>query len=161
MPFTGFTSKVVLVTGAARRRSIGRATALRLAREGCDVACLDIARPYADFPEYGLGTADELDELVREIQALGRRALALRADVSSWDEAHRAVAETQQTLGRIDICCNVAGGSGFGMGSAPLLQLTEREWDRVVDVNLKALHVGHEFALAHRTGYRATPGVRA
>jgi NAD(P)-dependent dehydrogenase (short-subunit alcohol dehydrogenase family) len=40
--------KVALVTGAARRRSIGRATALRLAREGADVACLDIARPCAD-----------------------------------------------------------------------------------------------------------------
>ena len=137
MPFTGLTSKVALVTGAARRRSIGRATALRLACEGCDVACLDIARPYADFPEYGLGSADELEELVREIRALDRRAVALRADVSSWDEVHRAVAEAHGMLGHIDICCNVAGGSGFGMGSAPLLQLTEREWDRVVDVNLK------------------------
>jgi len=101
------------------------------------VACLDIARPYADFPEYGLGSADELEELVREIRTLGRRAVALRADVSSWDEVHRAVAEAHGTLGHIDICCNVAGGSGFGMGSAPLLQLTEREWDRVLDVNLK------------------------
>ncbi|MFI5398325.1 MAG: SDR family NAD(P)-dependent oxidoreductase [Candidatus Binatia bacterium] len=137
MPFSGLTSKVALVTGAARRRSIGRATALRLAREGCDVACLDIARPYADFPEYGLGSANELEELVREISALGRRALALPADVSSWDEVHRAVGEAHDTLGPIDICCNVAGGSGFGMGSGPLLQLTEREWDRVVDVNLK------------------------
>ena len=137
MPFAGFTSKVALITGAARRRSIGRATALRLAQEGCDVACLDIARPYADFPEYGLGSADELEELVREIRGLGRRALALQADVSSWDEVHRAVAAAYDALGRIDVCCNVAGGSGFGMGSGPLLQLTEREWDRVLDVNLK------------------------
>ena len=137
MPFAELKSKVALVTGAARRRSIGRATALRLAREGCDVACLDIARPYTDFPEYGLGSADELEELVREISALGCRALALRADVSSWDEVHRAVAEAHDQLGRIDICCNVAGGSGFGMGSALLLQLAEREWDRVLDVNLK------------------------
>jgi len=137
MPFSGLTAKVALVTGAARRRSIGRATALRLAREGCDVACLDIARPYADFPEYGLGSADELEELVREITGLGRRALALRADVSSWDEVHRAVAEAHAQLGRLDVCCNVAGGSGFGMGSGPLLQLAEREWDRVIDVNLK------------------------
>ncbi len=137
MPFTGLNARVALVTGAARRRSIGRATALRLAREGCDVACLDIARPYADFPEYGLGSAEELEEVVREISGLGRRAVALRADVSSWDDVHGAVAEACVQLGRIDICCNVAGGSGFGMGSAPLLQLSEREWDRVLDVNLK------------------------
>ena len=133
----GLAGTVALVTGAARRRSIGRATALRLARDGADVACLDIARPYADFPEYGLGTAGELDELVAEIRALGRRAVALHADVSCWDEVHRAVAEAHAALGPIGICCNVAGGSGFGMGSGLLLQLTEREWDRVVDVNLK------------------------
>ena len=137
MPLAGLTDKVALVTGAARRRGIGRATALRLAREGCDVACVDIARPYADFPDYGLGSADELDEVRDAVAALGRRAVALRADVSSWDEVHAAVAAAHDALGRIDICCNVAGGSGFGMGSGPALQIGEREWDRVVDVNLK------------------------
>jgi NAD(P)-dependent dehydrogenase (short-subunit alcohol dehydrogenase family) len=74
---TGIAGKVALVTGAARRRGIGRATALRLAAEGADVACLDIARPYADFPGYGVAAADELDEVVHEIEARGRRALAL------------------------------------------------------------------------------------
>ncbi len=137
MALAGIAGKVALVTGAARRRGIGRATALRLAREGADVACLDIARPYADFPGYPLAGADELDEVVREIEALGRRALALRADVSSWDEVHDAVASAETTFGRIDLCCNVAGGAAMGMGAGPLLQISEREWDRVVDVNLK------------------------
>jgi NAD(P)-dependent dehydrogenase (short-subunit alcohol dehydrogenase family) len=137
MALAGIAGKVALVTGAARRRGIGRATALRLAREGADVACLDIARPYTEFPGYGVGSADELDEVVREITALGRRALALRADVSSWDEVHGAIAEAHRALGRLDICCNVAGGAGAGMGTGPLLHLAEREWDRVVDVNLK------------------------
>jgi NAD(P)-dependent dehydrogenase (short-subunit alcohol dehydrogenase family) len=137
MPLSGLDGKVALVTGAARRRSIGRATALRLAREGADVACLDIARPYREFPQYGVASADELDEVVREIQGLGRRALALRADVSSWDEVHAAVARAYDALGRIDICCNVAGGAGAGMGAGPLLQIAESEWDRVIDVNLK------------------------
>ena len=52
--------RVALVTGAARPRGIGRATALGLARDGADVACLDIARPYAAFPGHGVATADEL-----------------------------------------------------------------------------------------------------
>jgi NAD(P)-dependent dehydrogenase (short-subunit alcohol dehydrogenase family) len=137
MSLSGLDGKVALVTGAARRRGIGRATALRLAREGADVACLDIARPYAEFPQYGVASADELDEVVAEIERLGRRALAVRADVSSWAEVREAVALAHRSLGRIDVCCNVAGGAGAGMGAGPLLQIGEAEWDRVIDVNLK------------------------
>src|SRR5512144_2423769 len=105
MGLRGIADKVALVTGAARRRGIGRATALRLAREGADVACLDIARAYADFPGYGVASSDELDEVVREIESLGRRAVPLRADVSSWNEVHAAVAAAHETFGRIDFCC--------------------------------------------------------
>jgi NAD(P)-dependent dehydrogenase (short-subunit alcohol dehydrogenase family) len=137
MALAGIAGRVALVTGAARRRGIGRAVALRLAREGADVACLDIARPYVDFPAYGVAGGDELDEVVREIEGLGRRALALRADVSSWDEVHAAVAQVHEILGPIELCCNVAGGAGPGMGAGPLLQISEPEWDRVLDVNLK------------------------
>jgi NAD(P)-dependent dehydrogenase (short-subunit alcohol dehydrogenase family) len=137
MALSGIGGKIALVTGAARRRGIGRATALRLAREGADVACLDIARPYADFPGYGVASGDELSEVVQEIEALGRRAVAVRADVSSWDEVHAAVARVPETFGGLDIVCNVAGGAGPGMGLGPLLQIGEPEWDRVLDVNLK------------------------
>src|SRR5215468_5713665 len=120
MALEGIAGRIALVTGAARRRGIGRAVALRLAREGADVACLDIARPYADFPGYGVAGGDELDEVVREIEALGRRALALRADVSSWDDVHAAVARAHDALGSVDLCCNVAGGAGMGMGGGAL-----------------------------------------
>jgi NAD(P)-dependent dehydrogenase (short-subunit alcohol dehydrogenase family) len=137
MALGGIDGKVALVTGAARRRGIGRATAVRLASEGADVACLDIARPYDEFPGYGLASADELDEVVAEIENLGRRAVGVRADVSSWDEVHAAVAEAADKLGAIDLCANVAGGAGFGMGGGPLLQIGEAEWDKVLDVNLK------------------------
>lgn len=133
----GIDGRVALVTGAARPRGIGRATALRLAREGADVACLDIARPYADFPGHGVASSDDLDEVVAEIQALGRRAEALRCDVSSWDEVHAAVESASDELGVITLVANVAGGAGFGMGLGPLLGISEAEWDVVVDVNLK------------------------
>ena len=134
---TGIEGKVALVTGAARRRGIGRATVLRLAQEGADVACLDIARSYDDFPDYPVASGDELDEVVEEVKGLGRRAVALRADVSSWDEVQEAADAAVAELGTVDLCCNVAGGAGFGMGAGPLLQITEAEWDRVLDVNLK------------------------
>src|SRR5206468_176325 len=98
MTLNGIDGKVALVTGAARRRGIGRATALRLAAEGADVACLDIARPYAQFPGHGVASSDELDEVVAEIIKTGRRAVAVRADVSSWDEVHAAVDEAVGAL---------------------------------------------------------------
>lgn len=137
MALAGIAGKVALVTGAARRRGIGRATALRLAREGADVACLDLGRPDPQFPGHGVAGADELDEVVAEITGLGRHALALRADVSRWDEVHAAVDDAAARLGRIDLCCNVAGGASVGMGVGPLLAIGEAEWDRVLDVNLK------------------------
>jgi NAD(P)-dependent dehydrogenase (short-subunit alcohol dehydrogenase family) len=133
----GIHGKVALVTGAARRRSIGRATALRLAREGAHVACLDIARPYDDFPAHGVAGADELDEVVEEILEMGQRAIGLRADVSHWDEIHAAVAHAESELGPLQLVANVAGGAGFGMGAGPLLSVPEREFERVIDVNLK------------------------
>jgi len=137
MALDGIDGKVALVTGAARRRGIGRATALRLAREGADIACLDLARPYEHFPEHGVATANELEEVVAEIKELGRRAIALRADVSVWSEVHAAVEEATESLGRIDLVANVAGGASLGAGAGPLLALGEAEWDLVLDVNLK------------------------
>ena len=137
MGLTGLEGQIALVTGAARRRGIGRATALRLAREGADVACLDIARPYDDFPGYGVATSDELDEVVAEIEALGRRAVAVRADVSDADQVQAAVGEATQALGPPTLVANVAGGAAFGMGVGPLVMLQESEWDKVIDVNLK------------------------
>jgi len=136
MALEGISGKVALVTGAARRRGIGRATALRLAGEGADVACLDIAEPYADFPDHAVATSDELDEVVALITATGRRALAVRADVADSAQVDAAVAEVVEQLGRVDLCANVAGGAGFGMGAGPLLQLGDDEWNRVLAVNL-------------------------
>jgi len=115
----GIEGKVALVTGAARKHSIGRATALRLAEDGADLACLDIARPPEHAPDHGVGSSDELDEIVAEVRRLGRRAVAIKADVTDWDQMHAAVAQTVSELGRLDFCCAIAGGVGFGMGSSP------------------------------------------
>lgn len=133
----GIAGRVALVTGAARRRGIGRATALRLASEGADVACLDLAAPYEEFPSHATASADELDEVVAEVEALGRRAIALRCDVTDWDGVHEAVARTTEQLGTATLVANVAGGAGLGMGAGPLLSVAEREFSQVVDLNLK------------------------
>ncbi|MEQ1787871.1 MAG: SDR family NAD(P)-dependent oxidoreductase [Acidimicrobiales bacterium] len=131
-----FAGQVALVTGAARPRGIGRATALRLAAEGADVACLDIARPYADAPGHATATADDLDSVVAEIEALGRRAVAVRADVSDEAEVEAAVATATEALGTVRLVANVAGGSGMGFGVGPLLSVGADEFRKVLDVNV-------------------------
>jgi NAD(P)-dependent dehydrogenase (short-subunit alcohol dehydrogenase family) len=127
---------VALVTGAARPRGIGRATALRLARAGHDVACLDIARPYEEAPAHGVASADDLGSVVAEIEALGRRGLAVQADVSDEEAVEIAVATATEVLGTITLVANVAGGSGPGFGFGPLLAVAPAEFRRVLDVNV-------------------------
>ena len=131
-----FAGTVALVTGAARPRGIGRATALRLAADGADLACLDIARPYDDAPDHPTASADDLDGVVAEIEGLGRRAVAVRADVSDADQVQAAVAEASEALGTITAVANVAGGSGPGFGVGPLVAVPHTEFRRVLDVNL-------------------------
>jgi NAD(P)-dependent dehydrogenase (short-subunit alcohol dehydrogenase family) len=131
-----FAGTVALVTGAARPRGIGRATALRLAAGGADVACLDLARPYEEAPAHTTASADDLDSVVAEIQALGRQAIGVRADVSDPDQVEAAVAEATAALGTITAVANVAGGSGIGFGLGPLINVPADEFRRVLDVNL-------------------------
>ena len=131
-----FQGVVALVTGAARPRGIGRATAMRLASEGADVACLDIARPYDDAPGHPVASSDDLDSVVAEIEAMGRRAIAVRADVSDADAVEAAVATASDALGTITAVANVAGGSGAGFGLGPMVAVPPEEFRRVLDVNL-------------------------
>jgi NAD(P)-dependent dehydrogenase (short-subunit alcohol dehydrogenase family) len=131
-----YAGQVALVTGAARPRGIGRATALLLAAGGADVACLDIARPYDDAPGHGVASSDDLAEVVAEIEGLGRKALAVRADVSDEAQVEAAVAEASEALGTVSLVANVAGGSGVGFGLGPLTMVPAAEFRRVVDVNL-------------------------
>jgi NAD(P)-dependent dehydrogenase (short-subunit alcohol dehydrogenase family) len=132
----GISGKVALVTGAARPRSIGRATALRLAREGASVAALDIARPLPDFPDHGVASADDLRSLVEELEALGAPALAVTADVTDEQQVDAAVEQVTTALGPPQLLANVAGGSGAGFGAAPVLDVPRAEFDAVVAVNL-------------------------
>jgi NAD(P)-dependent dehydrogenase (short-subunit alcohol dehydrogenase family) len=131
-----FADQVALVTGAARPRGIGRATALGLARGGADVACLDIARPYQEAPLHGTASHDDLDSLAAEITALGGRALTVQADVADEAAVEAAVARVSEELGTVTLVANVAGGSGPGFGLGPLLNVGVAEFRRVLDVNV-------------------------
>lgn len=114
------TGRVVLITGGSR--GIGRALALGLASAGADVAV--VSRRL----EHG-------KEVEEQIKALGRRALAFAADVASIKEAEQVVDEVVKGLGRLDVLVNNAGLNSI----CEARQVSELEWDQVIDVNLKAV----------------------
>src|SRR5690348_15076059 len=99
-------NKTAVITGAAR--GIGRATALRFAQEGADVALLDIGRDVPGVPYPG-ARANQLDEVRAEVEALGRRALALTTDVTDTAQVNAAAAKVLAGWGRIDIMVAAAG----------------------------------------------------
>ena len=134
--------KVALVTGAARGQ--GREHCLALARAGAAIAALDICRDL-EVPTYPLGTRAELDAVVAAVEDLDRPALGLVADVRSADEVVAAVAETVATFGRLDIVVNNAAIAGSG----PFWELTEEQWDAVVDTDLKGVWLVSKYAAPH------------
>ena len=121
---------VAFVTGAAHGQ--GRAVALALAGEGYDVAALDVAAPL-EYPGYGMGTPAELESLARECQALGAGCELAVADVRDDAAVAAAVAAAVERFGRIDVLFNNAGICAYGLAH----ELTEAEWDAMIDINLK------------------------
>ena len=109
--------RVAVVTGAGT--GIGHGVALVLAEHGADIV-LAGRRP------------EPLEEAAREIEALGRRALAVPTDVTELDQCRRLVDRTVAEFGRLDILVNNAGGST----TKPIEAWTPEEWHQVVDLNL-------------------------
>jgi 3-oxoacyl-[acyl-carrier protein] reductase len=124
--------KVAFVTGTAAKRGMGRAIALRLAKEGAKVAVADkYSAPKSLFP------GDEgwrgLDEVVEEIGALGSEGLAVVADVSDSGAIDEAVKRTLEKFGKIDILVNCVGIRG-AVG-VPVVEGDEEEWRKMFEVN--------------------------
>ncbi|MCB0994347.1 MAG: SDR family oxidoreductase [Acidimicrobiales bacterium] len=136
-----FSGKVAFVSGACCPPEIGRNLALRLARAGADIACVERIETEGSgtiggLPDSACSTQDRLDSLVQEITAMGRRAIGIAADISDPDDAQRAVDAAVAALGRIDIAANIEGGMGPDMGWADLLDVEAESWRRSIDMNL-------------------------
>lgn len=129
-----FRGKVALVTGASHKYGLGRGIALRLAREGADVA---VTRSH--FPEKPRENERRegwrgLDSVVEEIQALGRQALGITVDIAKAEEVDRMAKEVLARFGKIDILVNNA--ATVGKRGIPILEIEERDWRLPIDVNL-------------------------
>jgi NAD(P)-dependent dehydrogenase (short-subunit alcohol dehydrogenase family) len=110
--------KVALVTGAAS--GLGFMFAEAMAEAGADVACADI-------------DMDGLSDTVRAVNALGRRALAIRCDVANEEQVKQMVTDTVDAFGTIDILFNNAG---IGPRSRPVHELATEDWKKVIDIDL-------------------------
>jgi len=125
------TSRVALITGAAQ--GIGEAIALRLAADtsGIDVAVSDIR-----------GKEAQLDDLVKRIEAKGRKAIAIICDVSSDGEVRAAIDKVVEVLGGLDIMVANAGIHAV----KPLLETTIEDWNRVQSVNVVGVMLCYKYA---------------
>jgi meso-butanediol dehydrogenase/(S,S)-butanediol dehydrogenase/diacetyl reductase len=120
-------AKVALITGAAQ--GIGRAIALRLAKDGVDIAIVDLKK-------------EKMDAVAKEVQALGRKVTVFVADVTSRDQVYAAVDHAEKELGGFDIMVNNAGIAQV----RPLAEVTPQEVETIFKINIEGVLWGIQAA---------------
>jgi NAD(P)-dependent dehydrogenase (short-subunit alcohol dehydrogenase family) len=130
---SSLTGKVAMVTGAASKRGMGHAIALRLAKEGVDVVVTDkFAAPPSLFPgDEGWGG---LDAIAKEIEALGRQAIATTLDVNDSQDIDDVRERTLKMFGRIDILVHAAAVRG--PVGVPVVDLSEKDIRDIIGIDL-------------------------
>jgi NAD(P)-dependent dehydrogenase (short-subunit alcohol dehydrogenase family) len=125
--------KVALVTGAAAKRGMGHAIALRMAKEGADVIIADkFPNPKSLYP--GDENWGGLDEIVKEVEALGKKALALTMDINDSKSIDDGMAKAMKKFGRLDILVHAAAIRGpVGVN---LVDLAEKDIRSIIDIDL-------------------------
>jgi 3-oxoacyl-[acyl-carrier protein] reductase/meso-butanediol dehydrogenase/(S,S)-butanediol dehydrogenase/diacetyl reductase len=132
---------VVLVTGAARKRGLGRAIALRAAAEGADVAVCGLKRDPDSRPDHEKAEGwVGVESLAEEIRAMGRRSLAADADVTSREQLEALFGRITSELGLLYGLVNNAGVASEA-GAAPILDMDDAVWRHTVDVNLTGVYL--------------------
>ena len=134
--------KVAFITGAARGQ--GRSHAIRLAQEGAAIIAVDLTGQIDSVP-YPMSTPDDLNETVKEVEALDRRIVATQADVRDYGAVKKAVDDGVAELGRLDIVSANAGIFSFG----PLAELPEQTWQDMIDTNLTGVWHAVKAAIPH------------
>ncbi|RKU25035.1 hypothetical protein C6497_16810 [Candidatus Poribacteria bacterium] len=137
--------KIALVTGAAGEFGLGRAIAVRLAKDGADVVVNDVVEK-----PYNLDDSDwkGLQYVVCEIESLGKRSYGFVADITNSDKVFAMIEKIVSKLGSIDILVNNAG-SKPGKDRVLAVDLDEKEWDRVIKVNAKGTFLSSQAVAQH------------
>ncbi|HKL76247.1 MAG TPA: 3-oxoacyl-[acyl-carrier-protein] reductase [Halanaerobiales bacterium] len=117
------TDKVAVITGSSR--GIGASIALKMARDGANI----VLNYHSD------SSKKYIDDLIEKIKGFNREVIAIQADVSKMDEAKKLINEALDKFSKIDILVNNAGINSDNL----LLRMSEDDWDKVMDVNLKGV----------------------
>jgi SDR family mycofactocin-dependent oxidoreductase len=134
--------KVAFITGAARGQ--GRSHAVRFAQEGADIIAVDLCESIETVP-YGGATRADLDETVRQVEALDRRIIASVADTRSLEQMKAAVDNGVAELGRLDVVMANAGIATFAQAA----EMTEEMWRTMIDINLSGVFFSIQPAIPH------------
>jgi meso-butanediol dehydrogenase/(S,S)-butanediol dehydrogenase/diacetyl reductase len=142
--------KVALVTGAGRRKGLGEAIALRLAREGCKVVITDIGHAKGkEMPASAIGSQSEIEQVAADIHVAavatgnGGACSATALDVLEESQVKAAIETTATRYGSLDILVNNAG---IGYLMKPIVEMSVEEWDAVLGVNLRGAFLCTKYA---------------
>jgi 3-oxoacyl-[acyl-carrier protein] reductase len=119
----GLKDKVALITGAGSQIGFGKGIALTLAGEGCDIVVNDV-------------NLEGAEQTAAEVKALGRRAMAIKANVTNFTEVKAMFKAALAEFGKIDILVNNAGAA---TSPRPFTEMTEADWDADININLKGV----------------------
>jgi SDR family mycofactocin-dependent oxidoreductase len=134
--------QVVLITGGARGQ--GRAHAVASAKEGADIVITDIFTQASSVP-YPMASREDMDETVALIEALGRKIIAVEADVRAQDELAAVVATAIERFGKIDSLIANAGV----WSAAPLWEISDDQWEQLIDINLTGVWRSMKAVIPH------------
>jgi len=141
--------KVALITGAGGRKGIGRATALKLAALGADLAITDFARPQTDLPPQERGEQWRgIESVAKEASKHGYKCTTIFCDLSKSAEIRDLIDEVISQFGKIDILINNARAI-IGKDRVPVWELDEAEWHHFLDINLTAVYLAIKYAAPH------------
>ena len=136
--------KVAIITGAGRKRGIGRAIALQLARMGAALVVADLPEPMSGLETYKTGDWQGLQAVAEEVAALAVPSLALPVDVTDPQLVREMVEATVAEFGRLDILVNNAGA---GPGVGPVADMHLDAWRKTIEVNLTGTFLCSQAAL--------------
>ncbi len=141
---TNLTNKVAMVTGAGRENGIGAAIARYLAQAGAHVVVSDLCAAPTDLPHGGNAAWEELTAVSQQVESYGVQSLAIKADVTKFEDLETAVAQIKEKFGRLDIMVNNAGAI---IGPAPVLHMAEESWRKTFEINATGVFLGCKAAL--------------
>ena len=145
----GLEGKVALVTGAGGMRGVGRATVMKLAGAGADIALSDVHREAADLPPAEVRTEwGGIDTVSSEVEAQGRRSLPVYCDLSDPAQIERMVEQVIDHYGRIDVLVNNARAI-IGKDKVPVTELEKEVWDHFLSINTTAVFLCTKYVARH------------